>query len=129
MEQLKLMTELEEAARRRDLKTVMRLKKISNRTMVELMKEEFPRFDKTLLSKCRNPDAYGVVLHPRGFNILSDFPDRRTEHRKLTKRIYGRLNEQEYEALNELLTRDGYKSVQDWIRETVQLYITTWEEK
>lgn len=122
-EQLKLMTELEQAVKMRDLKTVMRLKKISGRSMVELMRTEFPRFDKTLLSKVRNPEAYGVVLHPRGFNILNEFPDRRTENRTLKKRIYGRLNEEEFTKLTAYIEKDGYKSVQDWLREQVQFYI------
>lgn len=128
-EQLKLMTELEQAVKMRDLKTVMRLKKISGRSMVELMRTEFPRFDKTLLSKVRNPEAYGVVLHPRGFNILNEFPDRRTENRTLKKRIYGRVTEDEYTALMECITEDKFASVQDWMREEVQFYILAHKSK
>ena len=76
-EQITLTTELEAARRLNDLKTVMRIKDISSRSMVELMRTEFPRFDKTLLSKVRSPELYGIVLHPRGYEILGEFPDRK----------------------------------------------------
>ena len=32
--------------------------------VIAAVRQYFPSFDKTLLSKCRNPKKYGVVLHP-----------------------------------------------------------------
>ena len=122
-DQLTLATELESLRKMNDLKGMMRVKNISSRSMVELMRTEFPRFDKTLLSKCRRPDLYGVVLHPRGYDILGEFPDRKPENRKLKNRITIRMTEDEAKKLLAYAAKDGYKSIQDWGRDKVQEYI------
>ena len=123
MDQLKITTELEAAIKTNDIGTVMRLKGISHKSMVELMRTEFPRFDSPLLSKCRRPDLYGVVLHPDGYRILGEFPNKRRENRKLKRRIYGRLTEDEYEKLVAYIAKDGYKNIQEFIRDKVQEYL------
>lgn len=123
MDQLKLTTELEDAIRAHDVAAAMRAKNISMRSMVALMQTRFPRFDKSLLSKCKKPDDYGVVLHPDGFRILGEFPDRKAENRTLKKRIYARLTEDEYNELLHWMTIEGFDSVQDLIRSMVQEYI------
>lgn len=122
-DQLKLTTEVEAAVKMNDLKEVMRLKDISHRSMVELMRTRFPRFDATLLSKVRNPDSYGVVLHPEGYAILMGYPDRKKDNRKLKHRITIRMTSEEEKLLRAYLVKDGYKSVQDWGRDKVQEYI------
>lgn len=122
-DQLKLTTEVEAAVKMNDLKEVMRIKDISHRSMVELMRTRFPRFDSTLLSKVRNPDSYGVVLHPEGYSILLGYPDRKPDNRKLKRRVSGRVTEEEYALLMAYIAMDGYKSMQAFIRDKVQEYI------
>lgn len=123
MNQLMLTPEIEAAVKLNDLSTVMRLKGISHRSMVNLMQTEFKGFDSPLLSKVRNPQKYGVVLHPRGYELLEALPARRKDNRKLKMRVYGRLTEEEYRKLLIYLEKDGYKSVQDFIRDKVQEYL------
>lgn len=123
MDQLKLTTELEAAVKMNDVSAYMQVKGISHRSMVELMRTRFPRFDSPLLSKCRRPDLYGVVLHPDGFKLLGEYPDRRPENRKLKRRIYGRLTDDEYRKLVAYIEKDGYKSIQDFVRDKVQEYL------
>lgn len=123
MNQLMLTPEIEAAVKLNDLSTVMRLKGISHRSMVNLMQTEFKGFDSPLLSKVRNPQKYGVVLHPRGYELLEALPARRKDNRKLKMRVYGRLTEEEYRKLLVYLEMDGYKSVQDFIRDKVQEYL------
>ncbi len=123
MNQLMLTPEIEAAVKLNDLSTVMRLKGISHRSMVNLMQTEFKGFDSPLLSKVRNPQKYGVVLHPRGYELLEALPAKRKDNRKLKMRVYGRLTEEEYRKLLIYLEKDGYKSVQDFIRDKVQEYL------
>lgn len=123
MNQLMLTPEIEAAVKLNDLSTVMRLKGISHRSMVNLMQTEFKGFDSPLLSKVRNPQKYGVVIHPRGYELLEALPARRKDNRKLKMRVYGRLTEEEYRKLLVYLEMDGYKSVQDFIRDKVQEYL------
>lgn len=123
MDQLKLTTETEAAAKANDLATVMQIKGISHRSMVNLMQTEFPRFDSPLLSKVKRPDLYGVVLHPRGYEIIGAFPDRKKENRKLKKRIYGRLSEEEYAKLLVYIEKDGFADIQHFLRAIIQDYI------
>lgn len=123
MDQLQITPALDAAIKMNDLSEVMRIKGISHRSMVELMRTEFPRFDSPLLSKCRRPDLYGVVLNPKGYQILGAFPDRKPENRKLKCRISGRITEDEYAKLLAYLRKDGYKNIQDFVRDKVQEYI------
>ena len=44
---------------------------ISPRDIVDSVRKVFPSFDKTTLSKCKNPAKYGVVLHPDGLAALA----------------------------------------------------------
>lgn len=122
-DQLKLTTELEAAIKTNDLKTVMKVKGISFRSMVELMRTRFSRFDKTLLSKARNPEVYGVVLHPDGYKMLAGYPDRKPEHRKLEEKFTFRMTKDEAIQLRYYASKDGYKSIQDCVRDQLKTYI------
>lgn len=87
----------------------------------------FPKFDRQLLSKCENPDTYGVVLLPRGMNAARALvpgwkPKKRDAHRNQF-RIYCRMDEATYTALIGQIRRDGFKTVQDWMMDQILAYI------
>ena len=45
---------------------------LDRKEVIQALREEFPGFDKTLLSKVENPDKYGVRLLNRGEQILEE---------------------------------------------------------
>ena len=92
----------------------------------------YPKYDKTVQSKCENGDAYGVSLRPDAMAALyAHFApgwqraakrSKRTAHR-LTCRISARLETADYEALQRLIEAEGYATTQDWLTATVRRYI------
>lgn len=105
-------------------------------SLAEIVKEVHPNFDKSLLSKCENPEKYGVKLDYQTFKHLYQSADpegwekykRRTDGHLMTCRIYGRLPDSVYHRLIEKIHRDGYKTVQQWILDHVLAYIYTESE-
>ena len=52
--------------------------KIKGTEIVEAIRLSFPGFDKTLLSKCLNPEKYGVKLTPEAMNqLINHFEERK----------------------------------------------------
>lgn len=107
-------------------------KQIPAKDMVAVVQQLYPKYDKTVQSKCENGDAYGVSLRPDALAALYDhFAPELAQARKaakkdahrLTCRISARLETAEYEALQRLIEEDGYATMQDWLAATVRSYI------
>lgn len=91
------------------------------------IREVFPKFDRTLLSKCERPEDYGMKLLPRGMNAARALvpgwkPKSRDGHRNQF-RIYCRMDAATYTELFWKTKQDGYKTMQDWIMDQIQKYI------
>ena len=122
-----------------ELKSILSENGISPKEAVSTLRPRFPSFDKTLLSKCQNPDKYGVVLHPDGLkalqNAFSFSAEQETKGKKhksgghrLRCRISCRLEDEDYAALQRRVSADGYITMQDWLSNTVQSYLTGGDE-
>lgn len=107
-------------------------KQIPAKDMVAVVQQLYPKYDKTVQSKCENGDAYGVSLRPDALAALYDhFAPELAQARKaakkdahrLTCRISARLETAEYEALQRLIEEDGYATMPDWLAATVRSYI------
>lgn len=97
--------------------------------MVAVVQAIYPKYDKTVQSKCENGDAYGVSLRPDAMAALyAHFAPELAEGRKavkkdahrLTCRISARLETADYEALQRLIEAEGYATTQDWLTATVR---------
>lgn len=115
-----------------DLRNLRIAKQIPAREMAAVVQKLYPKFDKTVQSKCENEDAYGVVLKQDAIDALyehfaPELAERRRAARKdrhkLTCRISARLTTDVYGSLQQQLQADGYSTVQEWLTETVQAYI------
>lgn len=53
------------------LKGLLSRTSMTRKELIRTIREYFPLFDKTALSKCLNPQKYGVVLHPEALDILT----------------------------------------------------------
>ena len=118
-----------------DLRGFVDANGIAPRDVVPVIRDQFPKFDKTLLSKCMSPRKYGVVLHPDGWAALhgaypsasfvtqSGSKSSKVDRRRLPCRIYGRLSERSFNLLQQYIGADGYATIQDWLLEQVNLYI------
>lgn len=114
-----------------ELRELRLSKQIPAKDMVAVVQQLYPKYDKTVQSKCENGDAYGVSLRPDALAALYDhFAPELAQARKakkdahrLTCRISARLETADYEALQRLIEADGYATTQDWLAATVRSYI------
>lgn len=113
---------------------------IPGKAMVAVVQRRYPRFDRTLLSKCENGDQYGIDLKRDALaDVRREFvseavataQDEEKEPRmkkytqdghRLQKRIYCRLEDSEYAELQRNIKSDGYVTMQDWITAVVKRY-------
>lgn len=99
--------------------------------MVDFIREEYPKYDKPLQSKCEHTDLYAVELTYPAFKALYQKFDpegwekykRHTDGHLLKCRVYGRLPTEVYRRFIAQIRQDGYKTVQQWMTDVVLAYI------
>lgn len=115
-----------------ELRELRLSKQIPAKDMVAVVQQLYPKYDKTVQSKCENGEAYGVSLRPDAMAALynrfaPELAQARTAAKKdthrLTCRISARLETADYEALQQLVEAEGYATMQDWLTATVRAYI------
>lgn len=115
-----------------ELRELRIMKKIPAKDMVAVVQEIYPKFDKTVQSKCENGEAYGISIRPDAMRALySKFAPELLEARKrargerhrLTCRISGRLEDDVYAALQRHMEADGYTTAQEWVTAMALRYI------
>lgn len=115
-----------------DLRELRISKSIPAKDMVAVVQRLYPKYDKTVQSKCENGEAYGVALRPDAMSalyekfapeLLSERKAPKKDTHRLTCRISARLETADYEALQQLIEAEGYATTQDWLTATVRRYI------
>ncbi len=103
-------------------------------TLVQTVQVNYPRYDKTLQSKCERTDEYGVTLCPEAMDTLirAYAPETRTnapriENRTKPCRVSCRLTEAEYGLLQLLITDKGHATMQDYLHQLLIRQIRRWE--
>ena len=113
------------------LKELRLSKNIPAKEMVSVVQQLYPKFDKTLLSKCES-GAYGAELPDDALQalyaafapeLLTPQKRRRSGRNRLTCRISARLEDDVYSELQQRIRADGYDTVQSWISDVVQHYL------
>lgn len=116
----------------KELRELRLSKQIPAKDMVAVVQSLYPKYDKTVQSKCENGEAYGVDIRPDAMTALYERfaperlePPRKTRHgqHRLTCRISARLETADYEALQQLILAAGYATTQDWLSAIVRRYI------
>lgn len=111
-----------------DLKELRTSKNIPAKDIVDVVKPLYPKYDKTLQSKCENGDIYGVCLLPDAMDaIIEKFvpeqkPRKKKENRRLVCRISCRLEDSVYDELQRNIKADGYATMQDALTDIVKRY-------
>ncbi len=115
-----------------DLRELRISRQIPAREMVAVVQKIYPKYDKTIQSKCENGDAYGIGLRPDALNALytafapeaiQATGNRKKERHRLTCRVSARLEKTDYERLQQLIKADGYSTMQEWLAWMVKQYI------
>ena len=114
-----------------ELRSLRLAKNLPVRDMVEVIKPIYPKFDKTIQSKCENGDAYGIELRKDAMEALYIAFDpeglikkrKKKDFHRLNCRISCRLEDAEYEKLKRLVEAAGYPTMQDWLSAMVRQYL------
>ena len=102
------------------------------REMVAVVQELYPKYDKTMQSKCEHGEEYGVLLRPDALTALYRrfAPEvlearKRSRHGKhrLTCRITARLEDALFAALQQRMQADGYQTFQELLTALVLRYV------
>lgn len=101
---------------------------IPAKEMVDVVRKKYPKYDKTMQSKCERSNEYGVQIKPDAMKALySEFaPEmlkKGSSGHRLKCRISCRLEDAEYEALQEHIREDGFDTMQDWLSFMVRQYL------
>lgn len=105
--------------------------------MVEIVRTLYPKYDKTVQSKCENSSSYGTTLMPDAMELLyKTYEPTALEGRKkppkekhrLTCRISARLEDGDYKALQQHLDADGYSTMQELLTDLVRRYLKEKED-
>lgn len=108
----------------------LRLKKsIKGAEVVEVVQKLYPKFDKTILSKCENGDAYGVELRRDAMKLLLEhFAPEKAENSSLSNsnsqgyQIRCRIPKAERDKL-QLALNANHTTIQAWMSEIIRNYI------
>lgn len=115
------------------LKNLRTSKNIPAKEMVKVVRQVFPKYDKTLQSKCERSAEYGVGIRTKALDailekyapeLLAKEKHRRDGGHKLKCRVMCRLPESTYIRLLERIKEDGFKTVQEWLSCKIVEYIT-----
>ena len=115
-----------------ELKALRLRRNLSQKDMVDVVRQIYPKYDKYVQSKCEKSELYGVELAKDAMNALyaAFDPERATarsarkkDKHRLTCSIRARLETPVYEALQQLIEAEGHATVQDWLTEKVTGYI------
>lgn len=103
----------------------------NRRELVEEIQKIYPKFDKTVLSKAKNAESYGVELCDDALKHLwltyapEEYAKRKrhSDGHRNRFRISCRMDAATYTELFWCTKQDGYKTMQDWIMDQIQKYI------
>lgn len=103
--------------------------------VAQVVKDEFPKFNRQLLTQCSSPEKYGIIIHPRGLEVIKSVygisevraeasteekseqekPPKKKQRRKLSRAITLRMTTKDYQKLARRVKEDGFTSVQAWL--------------
>ena len=120
-----------------DVKTeplrLLRLRyKIPPVDIVATVREIFPKYDKTLQSKCEHSDEYGVRIRPEAMDVLvakyapEELEEIKRKHRGghyLKCKVSCRLKDEEYAEFVELVKEDGFDTIQAWLATDIRKHL------
>ena len=138
-----IIADFDAAVNRGDADAALDIAGMATREAADLLRNRFPKLDKSLISKCKKPELYGCRLHEDGFTIIRmavfgdaeavATPQDREKPTGASKRTSGghrfkcrlscRLPDEKYELFKECIAEDGYATVNDALLTLVLAYI------
>lgn len=112
-----------------DVKQFRESRGITSKDMVDVAREQYPKYDKHLQSKLERPHEYGIrpllaleSAWEAAFSTTTPTCTKR-DNRKLKARIQCRLTEREYAQLQRKFRVNGFDTMQDGIKYIIGKYL------
>lgn len=93
--------------------------------IIAIIQTKFPKYDKTLQSKCENTDKYGIEPCKEAFDLLDTHfkrTKRATRHRR-QKRVMCRLSDEDYVAFKAAIEESSYPTMQAYMERSIKRFI------
>lgn len=116
-----MITHSEEKVKRNLLKELRVENDLSARDMVEVVREKYPKYDKTLQTKCENGDKYGVDIRGDALEALYEkfapgtLRRKKKDYHKKRKAVFCRFTDEEYDEIMKRIKADGFDTIQAWL--------------
>lgn len=102
-----------------------------SRELVDAVQTIYPQFDKSLLSKAKNAERYGVEICGDALKHLwltyapEEYAKRKrhSDGHKLTKRLQCRVDDETYAAFMKKCHKDGFKDANECLVCLIELYV------
>lgn len=107
-------------------------RKLPAKDMVEVVKDIYPKYDKTMQSKCERGDEYGIQIRHDAMDALyarfdpqrlDKLKKKKEDGHKYTCRISCRLEDAQYSLLLQFIKEEGFRTMQDWLATMVRQYL------
>lgn len=112
-----------------DVKQFRESRGITSKEMVEVAREQYPKYDKYLQSKLEKPHEYGIrpllaLESAWEAAFTSTTPNCiKRDNRKLKARIQCRMTEREFEQLRRKFRLNGFDTMQDGLKHIINKYL------
>lgn len=112
-----------------DVKAFREARGVTAKQCADVVREQYPGYDKHLHSKVEHPDRYGIRLVLSAEQALEDAfaattqKPRKKDNRRLKAKIQCRMSESKFERLQRAFRRDGYATMQEGISYIINLYL------
>lgn len=114
-----------------ELRELRLSKQIPAKDMVAVVQAIYPKYDKTMQSKCENGDDYGISIRPDAMKALYEkfapggtkVSRRKKDRHRLANRVSCRLEDADMAALQRRMEADGYSTAQELLADLVRRYL------
>ena len=118
-----------------DINEVMITNGIRAKDIVDIVKQVYPKYDKSLQSKVERPDAYGIKLLGSAEKLVMDtlatkpHAPRRADKHRLSHSARCRISKTKLGRLQQAFKRDGYDTVQSGMTWLIDNYLLRRKEQ
>ncbi len=112
-----------------DVKAFREARGVTAKQCADVVREQYPGYDKHLHSKVEHPDRYGIRLVLSAEQALEDAfsatsPEpRKRDNRRLKAKIQCRMTESKFERLQRAFRHDGYATMQEGISHLIDKFL------
>lgn len=112
-----------------DVKAFRESRGATAKQCADVVREQYPGYDKHLHSKVEHPEKYGIRLVLGAEQALEDafaatFPEpRKRDNRRLKARISCRMTETKFERLQRAFRQDGYATMQEGVSHLIDRFL------